>query len=96
MPSSISSSSLFHLRGVFDVEDVGEVLDQQVVDDEAEFGRLEFALVLFDVLAILNDAHNRRIGRRPTDAFLFERFDERRLGVARRRFGEVLIRGQRH
>src|SRR5262245_23130681 len=86
---------LLHPRRVLDVEQVGETLDQQVVDDRAEFGGPELAFDLLDVFAILNDRHDRGVGRRPPDAFLLERLDQRGFGVARRRFGEMLIRRER-
>src|SRR5262245_10319646 len=86
---------LLHPRRVLDVEQVGETLYQQVVDDRAEFGGPELAFDLLDVFAILNDRHDRGVGRRPPDAFLLERLDQRGFGVARRRFGEMLVRRER-
>src|SRR5262245_6079545 len=86
---------LLHPRRVLDVEQVCETLDQQVVDDRAEFGGPELAFDLLDVFAILNDGHDRGVGRRPPDAFLLERLDQRGFGVARRRFGEMLVRRER-
>ena len=44
-----------------DVEDVAEVFDQQVGDDEADFGRRKFAAELLHVLAFLDGAQNGRI-----------------------------------
>ncbi len=39
--------------------------------------------------------HDRRVGAGPADAVLLQRLDQRGLGVARRRLGEVLLRQQR-
>src|ERR1700742_2284903 len=52
---------------------------------------MKTALELFDVLALLNRRHDRRISRRAADAFFFECFHERRFGVTRRRLGEMLL-----
>src|SRR5262249_29333528 len=64
-------------------------------DDHAEFGGTELAFELLYVFAVLNDRHDRGVGRRPSDAFLFESLDQRGFGVARRRLGEMLIRRKR-
>src|SRR5205085_446278 len=77
---------LLHPRRVGLVEEVVEAtLDQKVVDGHPERRRVEATLDALDVLAILNRRHDGRVRRGTTDALLFERLDERRLGVARRR-----------
>src|SRR5579875_2806462 len=43
------------------------------------------------IFAILQHLDNRRVGRRPADAQLFELLDETRFGVAGRRLGEMLL-----
>ena len=47
---------LLHGRGVLDVHDVLEVLDQQVGHQEAELGGIELGLALLHVLAGLDGA----------------------------------------
>ena len=72
-----------------------KLLDQQIVHEGSEFSREEFAFILFDVLAILDHAHDRSIRRGTADALLFERFDKGRLGVAWWRIREMLDRRDR-
>src|SRR5688500_20254318 len=52
---------------------------------------MKTALHLLDVLAFLNRRHDGRVSRRPADAVFFERFDERRFRVTRRRLREMLL-----
>jgi hypothetical protein len=49
------------------------------------------ALVLADILPLLDRGDDRGIGRRPPDPEFLHPLDERGLGVARRRLGEVLL-----
>ena len=77
-----------------DVEDVVEVFDQQIGDDQSDFGGSELAAVLLHVLAFLNGGENGRVGRRTANAALFQLLHQRRFVVARRRLGEVLLRLQ--
>ena len=86
---------LFHPRRVRLVEEIIEAGDEQIVHGRAQSGRMKTPFMFFDVLAIKNGRHDRRISRRPADALLFERLDERGFGVARRRLGEVLFRRDR-
>ena len=55
---------------------------------------LNRAFDLVHVLARLDHADDRRVGARAADAVLFERLDERRFAVARRRLRELLLRLQ--
>src|SRR5262249_36579920 len=81
----------FHPSGVSLVEEIVETaFDQKIVNGLAECRRMKTALNLLDVLAFLDRRHDRRVSRRPADAFLFERFDERCFRVARRWFSEML------
>ena len=82
---------LFQTRGVLHIENVAEVFDQQIGDDQADFGRRKFAADFLHVLPLLNGGENRRVGRRAADAALFEFFHQRGFVVARRRLGEVLL-----
>src|SRR5690606_3719892 len=79
-----------HLRREVARHDLGEALDEQTVDEDAELGREEPRLALLDVPAVDDRRHDRRVRRRATDAALLELLDERRLGVPRRRLREVL------
>ena len=86
---------VLHLRGE-SVLDVGaEVLDQELADDLADVGRDEGAAAHLDVAAIAQRLDDRGVGRGPADAVGLERLDEARLGVARRRLREVLLRPDR-
>ena len=68
---------------------------EEAADDLADVGRHEAPRVHLDVLAVLQRRDDGGVGGGPADAVLFERFHERGLGVARRRFGEVLLGAQR-
>ena len=71
--------------------DVREVLDQQIVDGERNLRRDQPPVDALYVAARLDGGDDRRVGARPADAVLFQRADQRRLGVAGRRLGEVLL-----
>ena len=85
---------VFEPGGEVVVDVLGEVLGQELVDDLAGIGRLEALLVENHVLAILQRRDDRRIGRRPADAELFQRLHQRCFRIARRRLGEMLLAGQ--
>ena len=68
-------------------------VDEQVRDDLADLLGVQAPLLDPDVAAVDDRRDRRRVGRRPADAVLLERLDQRRLGVPRRRLGEVLGRG---
>ena len=87
----------------------GEVVLNVAGEETLEESRNQTALVLgdqpalvdADIVAVDERLQRRRIGRRPADAEFFHLLDQRRLGVARRRLGEVLVggnllAGQRH
>src|SRR3546814_1015532 len=70
------------------------MIGQELVDDQADVGggkRLAFEP---HVVARLQRRDDRRVSRRPTDVIFFERLDEARFGVARRRLGEMLVGDQ--
>ena len=81
---------VFHVGGELQVEDLGEMLDQQVGDDHAQVGGEEAPLLLFDVAAVLDRLDDRGVGAGPADVLLLQGLDQRRLAVAGRRLGEVL------
>ena len=80
----------FHVAGVADVQDLGEGLDELVGDDLAQVGGVEPAVGLLDVLAVLDDLDDRRVGGGAADALALERLDQRGFGVPRRRSCEPL------
>src|SRR4029078_9796348 len=86
---------LLELARVADIENVVEGGAEQLLDQHhAEDGRLDLPFALVHVLARLDYGDDRRVGGGTPDAVLFERLDQRRLGVARRRLGEFLLRLQ--
>ena len=75
------------------------MIGEKAADDLADIGGGEAAIVDFDIFAITQRGNDAGIGGRPADAVLFERFDQRGFGVARRRLGEMLLgvqRGEHH
>ena len=84
---------LLHARREREVHVLAEVVDEQVGDDLADLLGVQAALLDADVAAVDDRRDRRRVGRRPADAVLLERLDQGRLGVAGRRLGEVLGRG---
>ena len=74
---------------VFDIfaEEVFEERD----DETAAVIRDEAVLVHAHVIALAQLLEDRRVGRRAADAELFQLLYQARFGIARRRFGEVLI-----
>jgi len=83
-----------HLCGVAHVHDVGKGVHQGIADDHSEIGGPQAPSVAHDVAAILNDADDGRVGRRPSHAARFQFLDQRRLRIAGRRLGKVLLRQQ--
>ena len=81
---------LLHPRRELEIDVVAEVLDEEVGHDAGDRFGPEPSLLHPDVAAIDDRRDGGRIGRRPTDAVLLERLDERCLGEARRRLREVL------
>src|SRR6202140_1206508 len=81
----------FQPRGVLEIENIFEILDQQIGDDQADLRGSELASNLLRVLPLLDRAQNRRIGRRPADAALLKLFDQRSFIEAWRRLGERLL-----
>src|SRR3984885_3209535 len=74
------------------VENILETSHQQHADALAEHRRREAALVFCDVLSIDDRRDDRRVSRRPANAFFFEFFYQSRFRVPRRRLGEMLLR----
>ena len=71
----------------------GKLSTRQIGDEKTQIRRHQLpALVLQHILAVKNVGDDRRIGRRPADAVLVELLDQRGLGKAGRRLGEMLAR----
>ena len=85
---------LLHPGGELVVDQVGEVPLQQVDDGEGEERGHQRGALLEHVAAVQDRADDRGVGRRPADLPVFQLLDQRRLGVAGRRPGRVLGRGQ--
>src|SRR5579884_2929651 len=86
---------VLHACGELVVDEPAEVLLEQVDDREGEELRHERLSLPAHVAAVDDRAHDRRVRRRPADAALLERLDERRLRVARRRRRRVSLRLER-
>src|SRR5207249_3129797 len=56
-----------------------------------ELARIEAALLLVHVFAVLDDGKDRGVSGWPPDAFLFQRLHQRRLVKARWRLRKVLL-----
>src|SRR5262249_20344309 len=84
--------ALLELGGVAVVGDRLEVVDHERVNGLADVRRMQAPLPDLDVAVVLDGLHGRRVRRRAADAALAQLLDERRLGVARRRLAEVLLR----
>src|SRR2546426_1088222 len=81
---------LLHPNGEARVDDLREVLAQEIGDDEADVLGHEGSAFLSNIPAIHQRGDRRRVCRRPADAELLERLDERRFREARRRLREML------
>ena len=88
---------VLHARGEVHVEDVGEAARPaaRLTAMPRSVGR-EPPAVALDVVARGDGADDGGVGAGPADALLLERLDQRGLGVARRRLGEVLLGPHRH
>ena len=82
---------VLHLGREVVLDEVAEVVLEQAHDRERDPARHERLAARGDVAAVDDRRDDRRVGRRPPDAQLFERLDEARLGVARRRRGLVAL-----
>ena len=85
---------LLHLRGEVVVDQVLEVLLQQRDHGEGQERGDQRGALLEHVAAVQDRAHDRGVGGRPADRPVLQLLDQRGLGVAGRRAGGVLGRGQ--
>ena len=81
---------LFEIGGEIVADVFGEERLEEGRDDPALVLRKQALLLDPHVVAILEHRDGRRVSRRAADAELLHALDERRLGVAGRRLGEVL------
>src|SRR5690606_38667363 len=82
---------VFHLGGEAVVDIVLEITREKAIDDLAEVRRHETSIHELRVLLAEQGLNDRRIRGRAPDAILFQRFDEARFRIARRRLSEVLL-----
>ena len=82
---------LFQLSSkvIFDI--AAEEIGQERCDQPAAIFGYEPTLLQFHVIAVLQNLHDRRVGRGATDAEFFQLFHQARLGIARRRLSEMLV-----
>ena len=80
-----------HPRGELEIENVFKAFYQELAYALAKHGRRKTALILRDVLSFDQRRNNGGVSRGAADAVLFELFHQRRVVVARRRLGEVLV-----
>jgi hypothetical protein len=83
---------VFHLSGKGQIDDAREVHREEVVGSGAQFRGDKVALLEVDVPAVLDGGDDGGIRRWPADAGILQRLDERCLGKAAGRLGEVLRR----
>ena len=82
---------VFQIGGKVIADVFAEIIGQECSDQAALILRDQAVFVFFNIAAILNGGHDRRICRRATDAQFFHAFDQRRFGITRRRLGEMLF-----
>ena len=86
----------FHIGGELVIHILRELRFEQFGDGERQPGRDQRTATLVHVPAVDDCGDDARIRGRTADFLLFQRFDERRFGVARRRLGLVAVRGNVH
>src|SRR6185312_14560942 len=83
----------FHARRERRVHELELALKETLDDHASELRRAERTTIeLLDVVARLHLADDLGVGRRTTDAAIFELADERAFVVPRRRLRELLLR----
>ena len=83
---------LLEVGGEIELDVALEEILEEGGDDAALVLRHEALAVEAHIVALAQRLHRRGIGRGPADAELLHLLDERGLGVARRRLGEMLAR----
>ena len=82
-----------HPGGVPHIEEVGEVLHQQVGDQAAELGGDKALLFFFDISPLLNGGKYGSVSAGASNPLFLQLFHHGGFGIARRRLGEMLFRG---
>ncbi len=82
---------VLELRGEVVVHVLGEMPGQELRHGAADIGRVEAARVEQHVFAVEQRLDDAGVGRRAADAVFLQRLDQRGLGKARRRLGEMLV-----
>ena len=72
----------FHVSREADVDNPFKEFFQQIDDNDAQLSRNELFILLFDIIAVLDGIHNRRIRTRTADTFFFQRFNQAGFGIA--------------
>ncbi len=72
-----------------------EVIGEKAIDDLADVGRDEAAVVHFRVFPVLQCGNDRRVSGRAADAVLFQCLHQRGFRKTRRRLSEMLFAAQR-
>ncbi len=85
---------VFHPGGELVVDELAEVPLEQGDDGEGQVGGHQRGALLEHVAAVQDGADDRGVGGRPADLPVLQLLDQRGLGVAGRRPGGVLGRGQ--
>ena len=85
----------FHLCGEIQIEQIGEMRDQQAAHPQAAFGRLEFALFEHRVFPLNERLHRGAIRTGTANPLCLQRLHQRGFGVARWGFGGVFLWGHR-
>ena len=84
--------AVFHVRGELVVHVLREFRFQQLHHGERQPGGNQRTATFIHVASVDDGGDDARVGRRASDFLLFQRFDERRLGIACRRLGFVAVR----
>ena len=85
-----------HIRGELVIHILRELGLQQFDDGERQPGRNQCTAALIHVSAVDDGGDDARVRGRASDLLLFQRLDERRFGVARRRLSLMPVRGNVH
>ena len=81
----------FQIGGEVEIDIAAEVVGQKGGDEPPLVFGDQAVLVLADIFAVLDRGDDAGIGRGAADAQFFHALDQRRLGIARRRLGEMLL-----
>ena len=84
---------VFQIGGKVELDIFAKVICEEYGDKAAFVLWNQAALVFSDVIAVLNRRDDRGIGRRAANAKFLHSLDQRGLGIAGGRLGEMLFRG---